>query len=216
MNEYKLERKALYIAFIDFKQAFDRIRHKDLLLKLLRTGVSNKLYGLIKYMYTNITLNVQSGDGKFISLSFISLLGVRQGDNLSPTLFNIFVNDIPNLFDDTCKPVQVGYMNISCMLYADDLIILSETFEGLQTAINNLESYCDQWGLTVNSKKTKFMTTKVNSSENKELLYKNEPIELVKCAKYLGIEFSYDGNNEVTKSDLYKRALKAYFEMLKS
>ena len=155
MDKYKLDRKTLHIAFVDFKQAFDRVRHKDLLYKLLKCGISSKFYGIIKSMYTNIRLSVQSCDGKSMTLYFMSLLGVRQGDNLSPTLFNIFVNDLPSIFDDDCNPARVGNMNINCMMYADDLIIMSESHEGLQESFNRLEKYCKQWGLTLNVSKTK-------------------------------------------------------------
>ena len=79
-----------------------------------------------------------------MALYFMSLLGVRQGDNLSPTLFNIFVNDLPSIFD--CNPARVGNMNINCMMYADDLIIMSESYEGLQESFNRLEKYCKQCG----------------------------------------------------------------------
>ena len=79
----KLDRKTLHIAFVDFKEAFDQVRHKDVLYKLLKCGISSKFYGIIKSMYTNIRLTVHSCDGQSMTLYFISLLGVRKGDNLS-------------------------------------------------------------------------------------------------------------------------------------
>ena len=167
-------------------------------------------------MYNNIKLNVQSCDGKYISPSFISLLGVRQGDNLSPTLFNIFVNDLPRIFDDTCKPVSVGNVFINCMLYADDLVIMSESNQGLQEAMNKLGNYCDRWGLEVNINKTKFNVSKKHTSINVKLIFKGKYIEMVDTAKYLGIEFSNDGNTQVAKSDLYNRALKACFKLTRA
>ena len=111
-------------------------------------------------MHNNISLAVQSSDGDRITEYFISLLGVRQGDNLSPTLFNIFVNDIPKIFDYTCDPAIFGDISINCLMYGDDLLILSETNLGLQNYMNKLSSYCNQWGLSVNTAKTKFMISK--------------------------------------------------------
>ena len=218
MHKYKIEKKALYLAFVDFKQAFDRVRHKELLYKLLQCGISNKFYAIIKSMYSNIMLSVQSGDGLNITLSFLSLLGVRQGDNLSPTLFSIFVNDLPSIFTENCKPACFGDMKINCMMYADDLIIMSESNTGLQESMNKLDKYCDQWGLTVNINKTKCMITKTNSNINinSKLFFKNNNIEIVDKVKYLGIEFSHDGNVQVIQSDLYKKGLKAYFKLMRA
>lgn len=216
MSKYKYDNKPLYIAFIDFKQAFDTIRHQDLFLKLLKSGISNKFYSIIKSMYNNITLTIQSSDGEKISPYFTSLLGVRQGDNLSPTLFNIFVNDLSNIFDETCEPAIFGDMHLKCMMYADDLLILSETNLGLQKAMNSLNGYCSQWGLTVNTKKTKFMVTKSRVEGANKLSYNNEIIEQVFAFNYLGFEFAYDGDNLIAQNALYKKGLKAYFKLIRS
>ena len=95
-------------------------------------------------------------------------------------------------------------MHINCMMYADDLLILSETNSGLQNAMDELSKYCNEWGLAVNTNK-KFMVAKSNRQLVSKLTYNNMIIEQVTSFKYLGIEFSYDGDNLITKSDLYKR-----------
>ena len=118
---------------------------------------------LVHYCVIVLTIYVKSSDGNIISLSFMSLLGIRQGDNLSPTLFNNF-NDIPNIFNHSCDIARLGNIPISCMMYADDLILLSETNQGLQESMDKLSHYCTQWGLTVNINKTTCMVTKSNIS----------------------------------------------------
>ena len=68
-----------------------------------------------------------------------------------------------------------------------DLLILSETNLGLQNSMNKLSSYCNQWGLSVNTAKTKFMISKSNIASASKLLFNNEIIEQVFSFKYLGI-----------------------------
>jgi len=216
IGKYKQGRKSLHIAFIDFKQAFDTIWHNGLLYKLLKYGISNKFYNIIKSMYSNIMLTIQDGTGVYMSPFFKSLVGVRQGDSLSPTLFNIFINDLPKIFNDECTPAQIGNMDISCLMYADDLIIVSETNGGLQIAMDKLGEYCKTWSLNVDINKTKYMVTKGVKENGTKLEYNNQIVEQVSNFKYLGLEFSNDGNNTIAKNELYKRGLKAYFKLISS
>jgi hypothetical protein len=89
-------------------------------------------------MYCSVNSFVKLNKG--ITPFFKSYIGVKQGCNLSPTLFNIFVNDIPNLFNSSCEPVKLGNIDLSCLLYADDLVILSESKSGLQNCLTKLQS----------------------------------------------------------------------------
>jgi len=155
IRKYKKEHKSIYACFVDFKKAFDSISIPCLLYKLHQIGISGYIYRLIQNMYSKTKLRVDVDIG--LTNEFISNIGVRQGDNLSPTLFNIFINDIPLIFQnsDLCSPVTLMNTSINCLLYADDLVILSENATGLQKSIDLLNNYCDKWGLTINSSKTK-------------------------------------------------------------
>ena len=88
---------------------------------------------------------------------FPSTIGVRQGDTLSPDQFKIFINDLPDIFDTSCDEIDIGMLHFNCLLYADDVILLSTTEAGLQNCISKLEKYCDDWCIEVNLVKSKVM-----------------------------------------------------------
>ena len=55
------------------------------------------------------------------------------------------INYLPNIFDSNCDPVKMGDISTSSMIYADDLLILSESLSGLQHYMDNLKLYCIRW-----------------------------------------------------------------------
>ena len=67
---------------------------------------------------------------------------MKQGCVLSPILFNLFIDDIKEIFNRQCDPVLLFDTFMNHLLYADDLIMMSNSAEGLQTCIDNLEEYC--------------------------------------------------------------------------
>jgi hypothetical protein len=60
-----------------------------------------------------------------ISVIFFPLnVGVKQGENLSPSLFKIFVNDLPSYLPNTSDPVNVNGEDVHFLMYADDIIYI--------------------------------------------------------------------------------------------
>ena len=216
IDYYKQRRKPLYFCFVDFRQAFDSVWHTGLLFKIANLGISSNVYNVIKNMYQKISLCIQSG--LRVSPFFSSSIGVRQGDNLSPTLFNIFLHDLPAKLGADCQPATFGEMSISSLLYADDLVLLSETENGLQELLKRLHEYASLWALEVNTLKTKclYIGPKRPVGTKISCQFGNNPIEEEDTYSYLGITISNEVLAKSAKQDMYNKGLKAYFKLLRS
>ena len=84
--------KRLYCAFLDYKKAFGYINRTYLWQKLISNNIDGKMFKIIHSLYAHAKSCVKSGHAQ--SASFSSNVGVRQGENLSPVLFSLFLNDL--------------------------------------------------------------------------------------------------------------------------
>ena len=145
----------LFTCFIDFKKAFDSIWHDGLFYKLLQYKIGGKFYDLIKNLYSKSKCSIKIGLQRTEYFEYAN--GVRQGCILSPMLFNLYLNEIPTLLDkmDTNPIILPDGSKLNCLLYADDLILISNTSEGLQRSLDTLSKFCDDWLLNHEIKKKK-------------------------------------------------------------
>ncbi len=203
----------LFTCFVDFKSAFPSVCQSALFYKLLESGVGGNFLHCLKSMYKSICMNVRMGQelGPDILVSG----GLKQGCVLSPLLFNIFTRDLPSIFDDTCSAPLVGGSPVGCLMYADDLVLMSTTSKGLQNALDRLGEYCRRWGLTVNEGKTKVMifsnSTRRESKEH--YTYLGRPLEIADEYVYLGIVFTPNCGFTKALERLYEQARKAFFKL---
>ena len=203
----------LFSCFIDFSKAFDSVWREGLFYKLLLLGIGGNFYNSVKSIYKNTKYSVKLKQGT--TAYFDSHRGVRQGCNLSPQLFNIFVDGICNKVN-TFDPVDLNGSNFNCILYADDLLLLSTSHEGLQKGIDAIQNYCQNWQLKINIKKSKVMVfNRLGTNFNKKFqFYLNGiQIECVDSYNYLGIIFQTNGNFHSATSRLCDKAQKALFQM---
>ncbi len=89
---FKWKERKLFCLFVDYKKVFDRIWRKGSWWKLVRDNVNGNLLKVIHSMYNNIKYCVMVNQE--MSDTFMCNMGVRQGGNLSPLLFALYVSDI--------------------------------------------------------------------------------------------------------------------------
>ena len=215
----KFKRKRLYCAFIDYQKAFDLVDRASLWSKLLLCNINGKIMNVIYNLYQNTKACIKLYNS--ISPTFSCNIGVRQGDNLSPLLFSLFINDFEEYLSPKCdglKSIDELYSNtiineeiqtflkLFVLLYADDTIIMAEKHEELQKALKATLDYCKLWKLKINVDKTKIIRFSKRKPRNSPdpFLLNNEPVEIVDTYTYLGTIFSYNGKFNNAKHKYYR------------
>ena len=148
----KSQKKKLFCCFVDFSSAFDSVWRVGLWQKILAHKVNGKVFRIIFNMYSGIKSCV-SVMGKNSPL-FCSYAGVRQGENLSPILFSMYLNDLGNFLEDSQVngiPLDVDndelvhFSKLAVLLYADDTVLLANNEQDLQNSLDAFYSYCERW-----------------------------------------------------------------------
>ena len=175
------------VVMVDFKKAFDLVDHNLLINKLKHYRLSDET---IKWFSSYLigrkqkvsTSNILSQEERIIS-------GVPQGSILGPLMFLLFINDLP-LYTD----------NVKTDLYADDTTLhedgqsISDIKTKLQIGLNNLQEWCKNNGMVLNTAKTKIMliTTRQKrlhiSTEDMTLTYNDETLNNISDDKILGVQ----------------------------
>ena len=116
-----------------------------LLYKILfQFGMSDKLYGAIKSVYSFSEARIKINNYK--TDYFPITCGVKQGDNLSPTLFSMFLNDLTTGITELNLGVDVHGCNGSIFLYADDIVLIAPNENNLQNILDYVKDRCKKNG----------------------------------------------------------------------
>ena len=186
----KLQKLPTYICFVDFAKAFDSVDHDLLWYKLINHGIHGKILKVIQTLYSQLQSCVRVNDNFTDWFSISS--GVRQGDNLAPTLFAVFINDLANEINMTQCGVSVSEQMISLLMYADDIILISDSQEGLQTQLDTLNKWSTKWSLSINVDKTKVIHFRKASDPCSTFNFHlgDNTIDIVNSYRYLGLELN--------------------------
>ena len=180
---------------------------------MIESGIRGKILNVIQSIYKSIKSRVKFNN--YDSCECVSHIGVRQGKCLSPFLFSMYINDLEKELIQKCaEGIDIGMLKLYLLLYADDIVIFSNTSEGLQKGLDILGDYCQKWKLTVNIDKTKVMVFRKGGilPRNLSFTFQGNMIEIVDKFVYLGISFSTGSFTETHKT-LSGQALKAIFKL---
>lgn len=185
--------KKLYVAFIDFKKAFDMVDRNKLWSILRKRGIKGKMYNAIKSMYSVVKARVKVNGT--LTDTFMCPRGLKQGDICSPVLFSLFINELAEEVIQRGKhgiPLSPDLIQIMILLFADDIALMSSTVIGLQQQLNILCDTAKKLDLIVNLQKSNIIVFRKGGyiSAKEKWFYDGMQLDIVNQYKYLGVLFS--------------------------
>eukprot|EP00794_Sanderia_malayensis_P004319 gene4318-4893_t len=180
-NEYKMP---IYMAFVDYENAFDSILHKAVFGVLRQHSVEEKYINILKETYDGGTAQVRN---ESLSRKFKIMKGVRQGDTLSPVMFTAELEEIFRRMEIEVG-ININGERMNNLRFADDIILFAENEEHLGKLLNDLNKEGRKDGMKMNEKKTKIMCNGIaKKRRRKGIMIDGEQLEEVHEYKHLKI-----------------------------
>ena len=180
-------RESLFCAFIDMEKAFDWISRPLLFYRLLQYNIDGRMYKALKSLYTHTQSCIQLND-MFTDWFSVSS-GVKQGDNVSPTLFALYINELAKEINGLNLGVKFGNVKLSILLYADDMVLLADNENDLQAMLDCMKQWVYKWRLKINTEKSNivhFRPSRIKRTEHL-FMYGDTILDIVNEYKYLGV-----------------------------
>ncbi|MDA8010637.1 MAG: reverse transcriptase family protein, partial [Alphaproteobacteria bacterium] len=195
LSEKMIEKnKKMVVACVDLEKAYDRVGRDKLWKVLEEYGVKGRLLRAIRSLYKKSEGCVRVKDE--LSSWFPITQGVRQGCVMSPWLFNVFMDKIVREgMENFVGGVKMSTTEVGVVLFADDVMLLTERKEDMEANLRELKKAMSNWGMKIHWGKTKVMMVSRKGEECK-VCVDGEEIEQVQNMKYLGAILSADGTCE--------------------
>jgi hypothetical protein len=192
IERLKKEGKKGYFAFLDIEKAYDRVDREVLYRVLERCGFSEKIVRIVKSMYVDTKAKFNLGD---IETDWVSSeRGVRQGCILSPLLFGLYTEELAVRVNRCGEGIRVGNDRLNVLLYADDVVVMTENRNSLQRVFDVISQYAREFRVRFSAEKSQVLV--VNGSvEDDGLMWKlgGKDISRTNEYKYLGMWVDENG-----------------------
>ena len=197
------DNRPLYALFVDLKRAYDTVNPQALWAVLCHMGVPDNMLSVLRdWSQKRVTSMTRDG---VKSEPWRMVMGVGQGDVLSPLLFNLYIESLgrhiaalPNYAGVTIG-IDATAVTVKELKYADDICNPAEEPGVLQLVASETKAWCDAWGMMIGlgAKKTELVAfippRAVNVHPPLPLITINgTPIEWVTEYRYLGLELRND------------------------
>ena len=174
---------------LDISKAFDRVWHNGLLHKLRAYGVTDGIFQIISSFLSGWKLKVVL-DGKS-SPEFAINVGVPQGSILGPTLFFLFINDLPDI-----ALLKIAIYADDTTLYcscdkASDIWKQVEMSSSLESDLRDTVEWGNRWRVSFNAGKTQLVSFDQSSNSGViDIKMEKAVLEEKSSFRLLGLSFS--------------------------
>lgn len=206
--------RPLFMASIDVAKAFDSVTHEAIRSTLEVMGIPSTMVDYI--MSTYHLSKTRLSNGEWLSDPIHPTCGVKQGDPLSPIIFNMIVDRLLRRLPVDVG-VRVGKSKVNAAAFADDLIFFAATPEGLQSLLNTSTDFLSKCGLSVNANKCFTVAIRNVPRQKKSVVdaktifhCQGRPLPALRRTsewKYLGVPFTPEGRLLARPTDAYQAAI---------
>ncbi|KMQ90176.1 reverse transcriptase [Lasius niger] len=196
----RTNRRQLHVITLDVRKAFDTVSHNAIRYVLSKHGMPQIMVEYLSTLYRTAAVRLEV-DGEF-SDEILPGRGVRQGDPLSPLLFNLIMNEILAEVPD-----QVGYCmmdrNVNALAFADDLVLIGATRDGAQRSLERVMAALYRFGLELAPAKCAAFslvpcgkTKRIKILTDPQFVAGDRPIPqlgVLHTVRYLGVRFGETG-----------------------
>ena len=203
-EKYLEKDRSLYCCYIDFQKAFDSVWQRGLWKAVEFFGYPSKLIRLLQALY-NQSQSAVRVNGELTEW-FKTAIGVRHGCVISPQLFNILLEPVMLMaLDDARIGACIQGEQINNLRFADDIVLIAETPEELQTLVNRVYESSSDYGLKINIAKTEVQVISKGKCEL-SITINNSRLKQVEDFVYLGGTIADNGSST---NDIKTRIRKA-------
>ena len=197
MHDYFLaHRRYPVVAFLDIKSAYDTVDRRVIWSALAGSTLPRAVLGLLINMFDDVSVSVLIAN--HTSAAFSPVTGVLQGSVLSPHLYSLYINSLPNLLRSAATgatmvtpPGTSGPIAINSLLFADDVAIFG-SLSGVQSMLDLAADHSVSLGYRWKPSKCAVIGSSAALSGASLTLY-DEPLPVVDEFVYLGMPFRYKG-----------------------
>jgi exonuclease III len=192
---------------LDLSKAFDKVDLPCLLIKLMNRKLPKTFIAIILCWYNKCYVAVRWNG--VMSTPFKVLAGVRQGGILSPCLFAIYINGLIIKLQNCGLGLYVQNIFMGCLVYADDILLLSNSIVQLQMMIDICSSEISELNMKFNTKKSYIVRIGDRCMHScADIFIDGQAVNYTNSLKYLGVTINnarkFSCSFDSVKASFYK------------
>ena len=181
----KTEKKKLYILFVNFSKAYDRVPRKILFDILKKLGCGKRFLRALIAIYKD-TINILNSE--YVR----STVGVKQGGPMSCLLFVIYLNVLALMLKALGN--NSFLLDVHALMLMDDTVLLASTRKKMIEKFTTLMNFCKKYGMKINELKTNLMVINGVDADRLDFTVSGVTVKHAPSYIYLGSPFTEDGN----------------------